>query len=404
MKISDFCQTAAGGTPLKSNKEFYEGGKIPWLLSGEVGNKEITSTKNFITDAGLKGSSAKVFPANTVVVAMYGATAGEVGILKFEAATNQAVCGIYPNDRIIPEYLYYFFQFNKEALVAQAVGNAQPNISQQKIKNTEIPLPCINEQKRIVAALDQAFGDIDKVIDSTKKSLACVKELFDTVLESLLILNVSNNNKIKLGEACTFKHGFAFKSDYFTEKSKFTLLTPGNFLEDGGYKDRKGKQKYYDGPFPPEFLLAKGDLLVAMTEQAVGLLGAPAIVPDDNSFLHNQRLGLVEITSKYQGRINNEYLFHVFNTKYFRRKVQESASGVKVRHTSPKKMQEIEIHLPNNIALQEEISSQLNQLKIMTLDACNIYNKKIELLEKLRKSILHKTFTEKLTQSKGAAA
>ena len=119
MRIADFCKTAAGGTPLKSNKSFYEGGNIPWLLSGEVGKKNITSTNNFITQAGLEGSSAKIFPKNAVLIAMYGATAGEVGILRCEAATNQAVCGIYPNEKVIPEYLYYFFLNHKELLVAQ---------------------------------------------------------------------------------------------------------------------------------------------------------------------------------------------------------------------------------------------------------------------------------------------
>jgi len=101
-RLAEVCKTAAGGTPLKSNKEFYEGGKIPWLQSGEVSQGEISAAKTFITELGLKKSSAKLFPANTVLVAMYGATAGQVGILRFESATNQAVCGILPNKTFIP--------------------------------------------------------------------------------------------------------------------------------------------------------------------------------------------------------------------------------------------------------------------------------------------------------------
>lgn len=104
--IGEICRTGAGGTPLKSRREFYDNGQIPWLLSGEVSQRDIRSTKNYITEAGLKHSSAKVFPENTVLVAMYGATAGQVGILRIKAATNQAVCGIYPTDNIVPEYVY----------------------------------------------------------------------------------------------------------------------------------------------------------------------------------------------------------------------------------------------------------------------------------------------------------
>ena len=128
-KLGEVCETGAGGTPLKTHNDYYAGGTIPWLLSGEVSQGEIFEAKNFITEKGLKNSSAKLFPPNTVLVAMYGATAGQVGILRFEAATNQAVCGILPNDKTIPEYLFYCFLSKKEELVAQAVGGAQPNIS-----------------------------------------------------------------------------------------------------------------------------------------------------------------------------------------------------------------------------------------------------------------------------------
>ena len=103
------CKTGSGGTPLKSKKEFYENGTIPWLMSGEVSQGEIHHATRFITSKGLENSSARIFPVNTVLIAMYGATAGQVGILKFEASTNQAVCGVLPNDQFLPEFLYYFW-------------------------------------------------------------------------------------------------------------------------------------------------------------------------------------------------------------------------------------------------------------------------------------------------------
>lgn len=115
-KLGEVCETGAGGTPLKAHKDYYEGGTIPWLMSGEVSQGIVFEAKNFITEKGLKNSSAKLFPINTVLVAMYGATAGQVGILKFEACTNQAVCGILPNNKTIPEYLFYCFLSKKEEL------------------------------------------------------------------------------------------------------------------------------------------------------------------------------------------------------------------------------------------------------------------------------------------------
>src|SRR4051812_42506353 len=90
--IGEIYETGAGGTPLKAHKYYYEGGTIPWLMSGEVCQRDILTAKNSITERGLKNSSAKLFPKNTVLIAMYGANAGQVGILRFEACTNQAVC------------------------------------------------------------------------------------------------------------------------------------------------------------------------------------------------------------------------------------------------------------------------------------------------------------------------
>ncbi|MCA0906068.1 restriction endonuclease subunit S [Ruegeria marisrubri] len=181
--VSDFTKTSAGGTPQKSNKAYYEGGDIPWLLSGEVGTPEITQAKNYITVEGLKNSSAKLFPPDSVLVAMYGATAGEVGILQFEASTNQAVCAIFPSDNHVPKFLYYYLLHAKADLVSQAVGNAQPNISQTKIKSLCIPLPPLEEQRRIVAILDEAFEGLARAKENAEVNLQNARELFESYID-----------------------------------------------------------------------------------------------------------------------------------------------------------------------------------------------------------------------------
>ena len=175
VKIGDFTVTSSGGTPLKSVDEYYENGNIPWVTSGEVSKGFIYENKQFITDLGMKNSSAKLFPKNTVLVAMYGATVGEVGVLKIEATTNQAVCGIYPNDKILPEYLYSVLKAKKDKLISMSVGGAQPNISQAIIKSVKIPLPSIEIQKEIVAEIKQYQSIIDgarKVVDNYKPNIS----------------------------------------------------------------------------------------------------------------------------------------------------------------------------------------------------------------------------------------
>lgn len=180
--IGEVCRTGAGGTPLKSKKEYYQDGNIPWLMSGEVSQGEILSATKFITRKGLENSSARMFPKDTVLVAMYGATAGAVGILRFEASTNQAVCGILPNDKFVPEFLFYVLLSKKSDLVDQATGNAQPNISQIKIKNTEIPVITLPEQRRIVATFNALRAETQRLESLYQRKLAALDALKKSLL------------------------------------------------------------------------------------------------------------------------------------------------------------------------------------------------------------------------------
>ena len=134
----------------------------------------------------------------------------------------------------------------------------------------------------------------------------------------------------------SIKHGFAFKSTYFAEHGDYTLLTPGSFYESGGFRDQGSKTKFYRGPVPDGYLLSKGDMLLAMTEQAEGLLGSALTVPEDSRYLHNQRLGLVVVEDTEN--ICTNFLYVFFNFPATRKQVSEQASGTKVRHTSPDRL------------------------------------------------------------------
>lgn len=162
-RIGDLFFTTSGGTPLKGHPEFYVNGTIPWVKSGELKSKYLYNAETLITEEALKNSSAKYFPVNTVAVAMYGATIGKTSIFKKELTTNQAICGIFPNTHILPEYLYYFIQAKIQDYLSIAFGSGQPNISQEKIKETLFPLPPLSEQKRIVYKLEELLGEVEKL-------------------------------------------------------------------------------------------------------------------------------------------------------------------------------------------------------------------------------------------------
>lgn len=154
--IGNLLKITSGGTPSSKKQEYYEGGTIPWLTSGEVSQGIISSTKSFITEAGLNNSSAKWVSKGSVVVAMYGATAGKTGILDIDTTTNQAVCSLLPSDNFTSIYLYYAVKSNEKWMMDQATGGAQPNISQTVIKKMVIPVPSIEQQHQFASIAQQA--------------------------------------------------------------------------------------------------------------------------------------------------------------------------------------------------------------------------------------------------------
>ena len=178
-KLGEVCKTSSGGTPSKSHSEYYEGGIIPWLRSGEVNQMYISKTELFITEEGLANSSAKWFPENTVVIAMYGATVGQVGILCKIMTTNQAICGIFTNESFIPIYLYHFLLSKKEEFIKLASGGAQPNISQNIIRDTLVCCP----KKELQQLFAQKVEAIEKQKELIKQSIAETEQLFNSRMD-----------------------------------------------------------------------------------------------------------------------------------------------------------------------------------------------------------------------------
>jgi type I restriction enzyme S subunit len=169
-----------------------------------------------------------------------------------------------------------------------------------------------------------------------------------------------NWSERKLGEFISIKHGWAFKGEFFIEEGKYLLLTPGNAYETGGLKLRPGKEKFYAGEFPPEFLLRMGDMLVVMTDliQAAPILGGAIVVPEDGRYLHNQRLGLVEYL--YEKPIDKAFLYYVLNSPAYRAQVRGSATGATVRHTAPKRICSCSVMVPNTFREQQQVATILS--------------------------------------------
>ena len=167
-RLGDVCKTTSGGTPSRKNSEYFTG-NIPWVKSGELPDGIVAAIEERITQEAVAKSSAKLFPAGTLLIALYGATVGKLGILKEDATTNQAVCAIFPPETLDTKYLFWYLRFVRSDLVAQAIGGAQPNISQGILRTLPIPTAPLDQQKRIVAEIEKQFSRLDEAVANLKR-------------------------------------------------------------------------------------------------------------------------------------------------------------------------------------------------------------------------------------------
>ena len=368
-----FYNTSGDGLP------FYQGKK-------EFGEKFIgppTTWTSRTTKIALEGD----------VLMTVRAPVGPVNFATEKSCIGRGLAAIRSGNSLDKDFLFYFL-LSKQDEISGTEGAVFASINKAEIEKIRIAVPPLPEQQRIVRILDEAFEGIATATANAEKNLQNARALFESYLEAVFSQRGKGWEEKPLSELCDIKHGFAFKSEFFTSEGDFVVLTPGNFYESGGYRDRDDKQKYYSGKIPPSFILEKGDLLVAMTEQAAGLLGSPILVPESNKFLHNQRLGLV--IKKPGVSWTNEFFFHIFNTQTVRREIHDSASGGKVRHTSPTKIGDVVVSFPTLVSKQNAIVSKLADLREETQRLEFLYQRKLAALEELKKSLLHQAFNGEL--------
>lgn len=274
--ISDFCQTGSGITPSRQREDYY-GGNIPWVKSGELRETEILQTEECLTSKALDETSIKIVPAGALLVAMYGATVGRVGILGVPATTNQAVCHIVPDaKKADTRYLFHALQQKAQDFVRHGVGGAQPNISQRVIRDAQVFLPPLDEQKRIAAILDQA----DTLRRLRQRAINRLNELGQAVFYEMFIANQKENWPIKtVGEIAlqtrTGPFGSQLLHSEFTE-SGIPVLGIDNAVHNEfrwGVPRFITEEKYRE---LSRYTVKPGDVLITI----MGTCGRCAIVPE----------------------------------------------------------------------------------------------------------------------------
>lgn len=184
--LGEIANTSSGGTPSRNKKEYWENGNIKWLKSGELNDGYIDFIEENITEEAIKNSSAKIFQKGTLLIAMYGATAGKLGILNLDSTTNQAICAFLHKDKnikFLEKFLFYFLFFLRDKIIKDSFGGAQPNISQTYIKNLQIPLPPLKEQEQIASHLDELSSHVKNLKQNYQAQIKDLQELKNSLLD-----------------------------------------------------------------------------------------------------------------------------------------------------------------------------------------------------------------------------
>ena len=187
-KMPQVVKWGSGGTPKATEKQYYDGGTIPWLIIGDLNDGIVTSSASKITELGLQNSSAKKIPAGTLLVAMYGSI-GKLGITGIECCTNQAIAFAKELHGVTTKYMFYYMALMKSELISKGKGGTQKNISQTVLNSLDVIVPPLPEQERIVARIEELFSQLDSGVETLRKTKqqlavyrqAVLKEAFTSV-------------------------------------------------------------------------------------------------------------------------------------------------------------------------------------------------------------------------------
>ena len=317
-KLGDIFEISSGGTPSKLHPEYYDG-NIPWVKTGDLKWKYLYDVEDYITEKGLNNSSAKMYEANTVFIAMYGATIGATSILKFPACTNQACAAFKKNEEVLPEYLYFFLKSKRKKFIKDGVGGAQPNISVGYLKNVDWEVRNLEEQHEIVNVLN----NIQYIVEQREQEMQLLDELIKARFVEMFGDPVSNQHgyeKVCLSELADIKIGpfgsLLHKEDYI--EGGHPLLNPSHIIDGKVAPDNKlsiSDEKYNE---LSAYQLHVGDVIMGRR----GEMGRCAVVPDEGYLC-----GTGSLMIRTKGDVTADYIQKVISFPSFKKTIEDMAVG-----------------------------------------------------------------------------
>lgn len=388
----------SGTTPSTSKKEYYDdnGNGKYWLQTGDLEDGIVYDTSKKVSNIAIKECNLTFYPIDSIIIAMYGATIGKVGILGIESATNQACCVIPVTKKQIAKYFFYEFLACKPALLIAAIGGGQPNISQDTIKKLKIVIPPINEQTAIATYLDTHCAKIDNLISIQQKRIALLQELKQSVITHAVTKGLNPNVEMKqsgvewIGDVP--KHWKILRGKYVLnilsgfpfDSQKFEFEDNGVYMPLIRIRDINcsSTEVYYSGSYPIESVVKTGEVLIGMDGDfnISKWKGTNALL--------NQRVCKLREDSS----MNTHYAFYMLSSPL--KAINSVTYATTVKHLSVYDIYNVFIPVPP-IPEQAAIASYLDH-KCATIDT-SISNAQhqIELLQEYKQSLITEVVTGK---------
>lgn len=404
-RMENIAQWGSGGTPSRKIPEYYNG-DIPWIKTGELNDDYIFETEEHITQEAISHSSAKLFPENTVAIAMYGATIGKVGILGIAATTNQAcACGV-SNLLVNYKYLFYYARSQKDNFIKKGKGGAQPNISQEIIKSHEFPLPPLSEQHRIVDRIESLFAKLDEAKQKAQDALDSFETRKAAILHKAFTGELTAQWRKEHGVGMESWDGLQWGSFIVSIEAGKNWNAEGrppradefgvvkvSAVTWGEFNEVESKTCTVEEQWNENVQIHEGDFLFSRAN-TLQLVGNCVIV---KSISRRLMLSDKILRFKFDKRVIPEYVLHFTRSNLYRNQIEQLASGNQdgMRNVSQKNMKLVEFPIPK-LEEQAEIVRLLDDLLDKEQQAKEAAEGVLEQIDLIKKAILARAFRGEL--------
>lgn len=375
VKLGDVCTIQSGGTPSRTKPDYWENGQIPWVKISDIKSKYVDKTEECITKLGLKNSSAKMFPSGTILYTIF-ATLGETCVLNIDATTNQAIAGIAIKDNnIISDYLYYYLLSRKNSVQTMGRGVAQNNINLKMLKDFEIPLPPLDEQRRIAAVLDKVSDLITKRREQLRKLDELVKARFVEMFGDPSANSHWSTHKLsELGELNRGISKHRPRNDPKLLGGPYPLIQTGDVSNSGLYIQNYSAT-YSEFGLAQSRLWKKGTLCITIAANIAqtSILAFDACFPDSVvGFLPGEKTNVVFV----------HYWF-----SFFQKILEEQAPQVAQKNINLKILSDLDVIVPP-YHLQADFSNFVGQIENCKLTIQH----SLDTIETLKKALMQEYF------------